>query len=243
MQLLKSWISQRLKISINDDNLIEMIKKALKDPEQTLKELTRVQKIHWWQIVRLKGHNLPLFYRNLQNPSILQGEKWQKYLEATKKFINKYAENKKGFILAYSGRYGTGKTLMSAYAIAWADYKKVPSYYIRFTDLVRSFWGKFDELSEDEFKKVYDLLVIDEFQELNVEREEYRRTMEIIKSRFDNGKSTIIITNDYVDDVTTILQPQVIDRLNACGAFFVFDWQSFRDVQTSKKAKNQTERR
>jgi len=228
--MLKGWISQQLRKSLSEDEkkkMIKMTKEALENPEEVLKCYEK-KKLKWWEILKLKGHNLPIPYRNLENPEKLKGKKWKLYLKESKKFIDEYSKEKKGFILVYSGKYGTGKTLMSAYAIAWADYKKVSSYYIRFTDLVRSFWGKFDELSEDDFKKVYDLLVIDEFQELNVEREEYRRAMEIIKSRFDNGKSTIIITNDYVDDVTTILQPQVIDRLNACGAFFVFDWQSFR---------------
>jgi len=229
MEYLKSWISQQLKKSSSEEKqkLIKLTKEALENPEEVLKRYEN-KKLRWWEILKLKGHNLPIPYRNLENPEKLKGKKWKLYLKESKKFIDEYSKEKKGFILVYSGKYGTGKTLMASYVIAWADYKKVSSYYIRFTDLVRSFWGKFDELSEDEFKKIYDLLVIDEFQELNVEREEYRRAMEIIKSRFDNGKGTIIITNDLVDDVSRIFQAQVIDRLNGNGAFFVFDWQSFR---------------
>jgi len=229
MEYLKSWISQQLKKSSSEEKqkLIKLTKEALENPEEVLQRYEN-KKLRWWEILKLKGHNLPIPYRNLENPDKLKGKKWKLYFKEVERFIYEYSKNKKGFILVFSGRYGTGKTLMGAYLIARCDCLKVSAYYVPFTDLVKSYWGKYDELSEEEFKKVYDVLVIDEFQEINVEREEYRRTMGIIKSRFDNGKGTIIITNDLVDDVSRIFQAQVIDRLNGNGAFFVFDWQSFR---------------
>ena len=184
--------------------------------------------------------------RTLGNYVADSGEKQSAVLE----FCRQYAANfdkalELGTSLIFSGGVGTGKTHLSigiAHEIMTSGYTAVFSTVSGMVRHIRSTWRSEEENELDAMRSYVmpNLLILDEVGVQSGSDNEHQILFEILNSRYERCRPTILLTNlpirDQVDNGIVIkkgLQSFIGDRLldrmrEGGGKAFTFDWQSGR---------------
>jgi DNA replication protein DnaC len=148
-----------------------------------------------------------------------------------------------GASLILCGAPGTGKTHLGC-AVANELLKQgFTALYTTATALVRDIratWARDSERTETEVLKAFiapDLLIIDEIGVQAGSADEKIRLFDVINSRYEQVKPTLIISNLDVRGVCEYLGERAIDRLRENGGqALAFTWDSYRKNQTQESA-------
>lgn len=144
---------------------------------------------------------------------------------------------KSGGGMVMCGKPGTGKNHL-AIAIAKHVIREFRSS-VGFTTALRiarnfkSTWSKNSSRTEDEVIEQYtsrDLLIIDEVGVQFGSDAEKLIMFEIINTRYERMKPTILISNQTREELSAFIGERVIDRMNdGGGCTLAFTWESYRD--------------
>ena len=74
----------------------------------------------------------------------------------------------------------------------------------------------------------YPLLVLDEVGIQHGTEAEKITVFDVIKGRHESRKSTVLISNLNIDEVSKYLGNRAMDRLKSAGTIHVFSWGSYR---------------
>jgi DNA replication protein DnaC len=161
-------------------------------------------------------------------------------LAVCKSFAEKWPEKlRAGASLVLTGGPGTGKTHLAC-AVANA----VMSEYLGVTLFgtvasmlrhIKSTYAKDSQRDEqDAIDDVVspDLLVLDEVGVQVGSDHEKLLMFEVLNSRYQELRPTILISNLNTDDLEAFLGQRVMDRYRECGSVLAFDWESYRGSQS-----------
>lgn len=179
--------------------------------------------------------------RTLDNYEVCSGEKQAGILQ----FCIQYAENfdkamELGTSLIFSGGVGTGKTHLSvgiAHKVIDSGHTAVFTTVSGMIRHIRSTW-KSDDESELDAMKTYiapNLLILDEVGVQSGSDNEHQILFEILNSRYERCRPTILLTNLPIRDqdarkgLQSYIGERLLDRMREGGGkAFTFDWQSGR---------------
>lgn len=151
-----------------------------------------------------------------------------------------YAENfgealAKGRCLTFCGKPGTGKTHLAAAIIASIIQRGHTAKYIRISKALRRVKSTYAKDSSEKEQDVYDayaspdLLVIDEIGVQYGTDAEKNIIFEIIDSRYELAKPTLIVSNLLPAEIGNVLGTRILDRLRDNGGEVLsFSWGSYR---------------
>lgn len=158
-------------------------------------------------------------------------------LKLCKAYATKWPERlKQGGGLVMCGKPGTGKNhLALAIAKHVINEHQSPAMFttaLRIARMFKSTWSKNSEMTEQEVIAVYtdpDLLIIDEVGVQFGSDAEKLILFEIINTRYEKMRPTILISNLTKDELSAFIGERVIDRMNdGGGCTLAFTWDSFR---------------
>lgn len=156
------------------------------------------------------------------------------------KFCTEYAENfsdhkKTGLSFLMLGLPGTGKTHLSigiALEIMKQGRSAVFTSASRMLRAVKDTYHKESYFSEKQVLAVYetcDLLILDEVGVQTGSDYEKNIIFDVINSRYENVRPTIILSNLSIDECKLYLGERVFDRMREGGGkAFLLDWPSYR---------------
>ena len=137
-----------------------------------------------------------------------------------------------GRCLIMVGGVGTGKTHLACGLVREVVSSGRTAKFTTVQKLireVRASWGtKTEQAVIDEFAKL-DLLIIDEVGVQAGSENERNILFDIVNSRYEDMRSTVIITNCDIDGIKAYLGERVVDRLRENGGRLVqFTGKSYR---------------
>ncbi|WP_334473019.1 ATP-binding protein [Arsenophonus sp. PmNCSU2021_1] len=157
------------------------------------------------------------------------------------KFCNAYATHwperlKRGGGLVMCGKPGTGKNHLALsiakHVINEHQNSALFTTVLRIAREFKSTWSKNAECSEADVIKRYtqpDLLIIDEVGVQFGSEAEKMILFEVINTRYESMKPTIIISNLALNELAGFIGERVIDRMNdGGGCTLTFTWGSYR---------------
>lgn len=138
----------------------------------------------------------------------------------------------KGTTTVLCGDRGPGKTQMACH---WALNYDRPRYF-KAHDLIRAIRGEFSDDDERRKRSVVamkdalfvDFLVIDEFAELAGSDYDRRTLTNIIDHRYDDMKTTVLITNAKPEKLADEMGRSIFSRCSEAGGVVHCDWKSYR---------------
>lgn len=166
-----------------------------------------------------------------------QNDEAARCLYLCKAYAAKWIERlKQGGGMVMTGKPGTGKNHL-ALAIAKhviTEYQSSALFTtaLRVARKFKSSWGKNAEITEQEVIEAYtspDLLIIDEVGVQFGSESEKLILFEIINTRYEKMRPTILISNLPKDELSAFIGERVIDRMNdGGGCTLAFTWDSYR---------------
>lgn len=163
----------------------------------------------------------------------------QRALTIAKRFVDSFADNR-GASLILAGGPGTGKTHIAC-GIARAGIEQHDKTVMFMTVLqairhVKDTYRRDSERSErDAINDLLEpeLLILDEIGAQLGSEHEKMLMFEIINERYQQCRSTILISNLTREELGEFLGDRVMDRFRESGAVIPFDWQSHRGRQAA----------
>lgn len=160
------------------------------------------------------------------------GEGQKRALQIARKMADSKPDD--GVSLVFCGKPGTGKThLACGISDEWLKSGR-PALFMTVLAAIRSIkatYNRDSEKTEDDAVRALteiDLLILDEIGvQLGTEHEKML-LFEIINERYQQMRSTVLISNLTKGELTEYLGDRVMDRFRECGAVVAFDWQSYR---------------
>lgn len=157
---------------------------------------------------------------------------WQQKLELLESRIGKRC---KGGVYAIVGNYGTGKSQLGA-ELAYRFTETTSVLFVRAQRMIVSMkdaWNSYRESVSGLMDKYIRpaILIVDEvnagryLDELGIEY-----LQEVIVSRFDARKSTLMISNETKQGFEALVGERITDRMNEDGGVVEADWPSFRSA-------------
>jgi DNA replication protein DnaC len=138
-----------------------------------------------------------------------------------------------GSTVALIGNRGTGKTQMSACLCGYCAFKmgrpclyiKSFEFFLRIRDAMKKGDSELDVIKK---MLIPYLLVLDAYEVRGDTDFENRMMDHLIDKRYDNCKSTVIISNDNKKDFCSKVGASIVDRMKEGGGIFECGWESFR---------------
>ncbi len=194
-----------------------------------------IQKTMW--AARVKQANIQEKHVNctLANYEI-ENAGQQAAVEFASDYIDNFAENRKlGRGAIFLGLPGTGKNHIAC-AIALELMKKhfnaLVTTHKRMNDTIKGTWNRKSVMTEQEAIKLFvepDLLVLDEYSMAFNSDTDKILLFDVVNSRYERCKPTIVISNLKPQDFKNSMEPRVLDRLcDNGGALVKFVWQGRR---------------
>lgn len=156
------------------------------------------------------------------------------------KFAKSYADEfeknlKRGRSVIFCGAPGTGKTHLAIAimnSIMKNDFSAFFTSVSRLMRAIKDTWRKDSESSELKIMNDLifpDLLVIDEIGVQFGSETEKNFLFDVVNSRYENVKPSILISNLTKDEIKAFIGERVFDRMRENGGTLVpFNWSSFR---------------
>lgn len=201
-------------------------------------QAVEIRLIHQKKLNLLRYFNVPKRFENVSldnyKPANNQAKKC---LSVCRHFVDNWPERmKQGGGLVMCGKPGTGKNHL-AIGIGKSIIENFMAS-VRLTSAIkiaRNFkatWAKNSEECDSDVIEMYaspDLLIIDEVGVQFGSDVEKMILFEIINSRYENLKPTILISNLPKEELATFVGERVIDRMNdGGGCTLTFTWESYR---------------
>ncbi|EOZ1474112.1 ATP-binding protein [Enterobacter asburiae] len=161
----------------------------------------------------------------------------KKALRVCQAYANKWPERlQKGGGLVMCGKPGTGKNhlalAIARHAITEHQSSAVFTTALKIAREYKSTWSKTSSRTEDEVIRYFtkpDLLIIDEVGVQFGSDAEKLIMFEIINTRYERMKPTILISNQSKEELAAFIGERVIDRMNdGGGCTLAFTWDSYR---------------
>ncbi|QGU89655.1 ATP-binding protein [Erwinia sorbitola] len=158
-------------------------------------------------------------------------------LKICKAYASKWPERlKQGGGLVMCGKPGTGKNhlalAIAKHVINQHQSAAMFTTALRIARMFKSTWSKNAEQTETEVIQKYtdpDLLIIDEVGVQFGSDSEKLILFEIINTRYEKMRPTILISNLPKDELSAFIGERVIDRMNdGGGCTLAFTWESYR---------------
>jgi len=191
------------------------------------------------EIMRLMGNlNLPqrFAHSTLDNYEPTNQDA-ARCLKLCKAYAAKWADRRKqGGGMVMCGKPGTGKNhlalAIAKHVINEHQQSSMFTTALRVARAFKSTWGKNAERTEYEVISAYtdpDLLIIDEVGVQFGSEAEKLILFEVINTRYEQMKPTILISNLPLEELTAFIGERVIDRMNdGGGCTLAFTWDSYR---------------
>lgn len=161
----------------------------------------------------------------------------QRVLKVCQAYANRWTERlKKGGGLVMCGKPGTGKNhlalAIARHAITEHQSSAVFTTALKIAREYKSTWSKGSTRTEDDVIRYFtkpDLLIIDEVGVQFGSDAEKLIMFEIINTRYERMKPTILISNQTKEELAAFIGERVIDRMSdGGGCTLSFTWDSYR---------------
>lgn len=161
----------------------------------------------------------------------------QRVLKVCQAYANRWPERlKKGGGLVMCGKPGTGKNhlalAIARHAITEHQSSAVFTTALKIAREYKSTWSKGSTRTEDDVIRYFtkpDLLIIDEVGVQFGSDAEKLIMFEIINTRYERMKPTILISNQTKEELAAFIGERVIDRMSdGGGCTLSFTWDSYR---------------
>ncbi|EPM3376891.1 ATP-binding protein, partial [Escherichia coli] len=216
-------------------------------PECMRDELIRLQAENIKIDEESRKRNVEFLLNNLDIPERFKGCTLQNYepvnddakrvLRVCQAYASKWPERlQKGGGLVMCGKPGTGKNhlalAIARHAITEHQSSAIFTTALKIAREYKSTWSKNSTRTEDEVIRQFtkpDLLIIDEVGVQFGSEAEKMIMFEIINTRYERMKPTILISNQSKDELSAFIGERVIDRMNdGGGCTLAFTWDSYR---------------
>ncbi|KDF51386.1 hypothetical protein AF35_04139 [Enterobacter roggenkampii CHS 79] len=206
----------------------------LYDEKKRWEDRTRQQNIERL----LDGLNIPARFENctLQNYEPVNDDA-KRALKVCQAYASRWPERlQKGGGLVMCGKPGTGKNhlalAIARHAITEHQSSAVFTTALKIAREYKSTWSKGSSRTEDEVIRYFtkpDLLIIDEVGVQFGSDAEKLIMFEIINTRYERMKPTILISNQTREELSAFIGERVLDRMSdGGGCTLSFTWDSYR---------------
>ncbi|HDS4423419.1 TPA: ATP-binding protein [Enterobacter cloacae] len=186
----------------------------------------------------LDGLNIPARFENctLQNYEPVNDDA-KRALKVCQAYASRWPERlQKGGGLVMCGKPGTGKNhlalAIARHAITEHQSSAVFTTALKIAREYKSTWSKGSSRTEDEVIRYFtkpDLLIIDEVGVQFGSDAEKLIMFEIINTRYERMKPTILISNQTREELSAFIGERVLDRMSdGGGCTLSFTWDSYR---------------
>lgn len=186
----------------------------------------------------LDGLNIPARFEScsLENYEPVNDDA-KRALKVCQAYANRWPERlKKGGGLVMCGKPGTGKNhlalAIARHAITEHQSSAVFTTALKIAREYKSTWSKGSTRTEDDVIRYFtkpDLLIIDEVGVQFGSDAEKLIMFEIINTRYERMKPTILISNQTKEELAAFIGERVIDRMSdGGGCTLSFTWDSYR---------------
>lgn len=176
--------------------------------------------------------------RHRMTAAALRGDAW------LAKFEGVAARLGSGFLIAFIGGRGPGKTQMGVELIKLACNALMSARYATAMEFFIEVKGAYrDETGAPSERLVIDrytrprLLVLDEIQERGATPWEDRLLTHLVDTRYRENRDTVLIGNLTSDELASELGKSIVSRLVETGGIVEFDWPSFRQPKDHAETK------
>lgn len=216
-------------------------------PSCLMEKLQLVREKQANEDVRIKQSNIKRLTNDLLLPDRFANATLDNYhpenddasrcLKVCKAYAAKWPDRlKQGGGMVMCGKPGTGKNhlalAIAKHVIAEHQSSALFTTALRVARKFKSSWGKNAEITEQEVIETYtrpDLLIIDEVGVQFGSDSEKLILFEIINTRYEKMRPTILISNLPKDELSAFIGERVIDRMNdGGGCTLAFTWESYR---------------
>lgn len=161
----------------------------------------------------------------------LNGAEYFKQMEARKAVKRFFDTNKRGCVMV--GGVGTGKTQLACYFMQKGIERGSTGYYTTLFDIITAIkdtWQlKTSTQAAMDFFARPDILIIDEVDDNYGTKTEYLHISRIINRRTADLKKTVVIGNESIGSVESVIGDKAMDRLMEGQDAIYFDkWESYR---------------
>lgn len=221
-------------------------------PDCLRDELIKLQAEKIRQDDAARHRNISLLLDRLDIPSRFESCTLQNYepvnddakrvLKVCQAYASRWPERlQKGGGLVMCGKPGTGKNhlalAIARHAITEHQSSAVFTTALRIARAYKSTWSKGAENTEDDVIRYFtkpDLLIIDEVGVQFGSEAEKLIMFEIINTRYERMKPTILISNQTKEELAAFIGERVIDRMSdGGGCTLSFTWDSYRSKGAS----------
>lgn len=183
---------------------------------------------------------VPLRFRNKSFQNFhAESEQQQRIKNIAVRFVETFDTRlKEGACLVFSGKPGTGKTLLSLIMYQQLAQKNISVRYESSLDWIGNLIQQkyHSPASFQSHVKLYEtvlFLIIDEVSE-SLSKDgaptelEKQMLFQIINKRYENNLCTLVITNRDMNTLSRRLSQPTVDRLSENGIVLAFEWNSYR---------------
>ncbi len=195
------------------------------------------------QLLKAKLLDMPCRYRGLDFNDFNIDYEDQKIIRlVSEQFVDAFRANvESGVSMIFMGGRGTGKTLLSM--IIYQQLMQMgylvcyESMYLFLKNIKMSEWAiRFDDIKTRDFYNNASLLILDNVANFSEGKatfsdREKELLFSVIDERYNNKRSTIVISNHNRATLTSIIGESCMDRLLEKGVALSFTWDSYRNKQ------------